>query len=301
MSLALETYREDDPQVGSAISRREGVFLSLVIHAALVALWIVAPEWSAAEPEARAIEPSRESINFVLMTPNVDVPAIAKPAVDHSDRDRRAASPTVSPIPANELPASVGNSIERTVATPPDKPTGAESPPPAAANAASATSTAVPDLNGRYSAETPPPSTAKPAGTGLGQSIKNLQQYLSTQNFNNPQGGQTEPSPFIQFDSKGIEFGPWIRRFLLQLKRNWFAPATGMKGCTSIQFYVHKDGRITDIKIVRPSTIDPFNTSAQAALERTSPTLALPPEYPDDRVLFTVTFLYNVYTVDGCR
>jgi TonB family protein len=294
MSLALETYRQDDPQVGSAISRREGVFLSLVVHAGLVALYVLAPSWSAATPEAHATEPPREHVNFVLMTPRVEVPAIAKPNVEHSDRDRRAASPMAAPVPANELPASVGNTIERTAATPPEKPVNPDSPPPATANAAAAAaSSAAPDLNGRYTAEPPPPATAKPAGSGLGQSIRNLQQYLSTQNFNNPQGGQADPSADIQFDSKGVEFGPWIRRFLLQLKRNWFAPAIASRGCTTIQFYVHKEGRISDIRIVRPSTIEPFNTSAQAALTRTSPTLPLPPEYPDDRILFTVTFIYN--------
>src|SRR5690348_18263498 len=28
----------------------------------------------------------------------------------------------------------------------------------------------------------------------------------------------------IQFDSKGIDFGPWLRRFTAQVKRNWFVP-----------------------------------------------------------------------------
>lgn len=293
MSLALETYRQDEPHVGSAISRREGVLLSLIIHAILVAVWILMPEWSTAESEARVIDPTKESVNFVLMTPRTEVPALARPNVDHSDRDRRAASPVAAPAPANDLPASVGNTIDRTVATPPEKPATADSSPPAAAAAAAAPATAVPDLNGRYTTEPPPPATAKPAGSGLGQSIRNLQQYLSTQNFNNPQGQQGEPSADIQFDSKGVEFGPWVRRFLLQLKRNWFAPAISQRGRTTIQFYVHKDGRITDIKVIRPSTIEPFNTSASAALNRTSPTLPLPAEYPDDRILFTVTFIYN--------
>ena len=43
-------------------------------------------------------------------------------------------------------------------------------------------------------------------------------------------GGQFGPE--IQFDTKGVEFGPWIRRFIAQVKRNWLIPyaAMSMKG-----------------------------------------------------------------------
>ena len=33
--------------------------------------------------------------------------------------------------------------------------------------------------------------------------------------------------PAIQFDTKGVEFGPWIRRFIAQVKRNWLIPVRG--------------------------------------------------------------------------
>ena len=36
-----------------------------------------------------------------------------------------------------------------------------------------------------------------------------------------------EFGPAIQFDTKGVEFGPWIRRFVAQVKRNWFVPVRG--------------------------------------------------------------------------
>jgi hypothetical protein len=288
MSLALETYRQDDPHVGSALSRREGVLLSLVVHAMVVALVVLAPGWIQ-RTGAQTLQAPDESVRFVLMSPRIETPAVAKPNVDHSDRDRRAAAPTAAAVPANELPASIGNTIERTVGAPPEKPAGGEPPVPTP----TASAPPVTDTATRYAAAEPPAATTKPPGSGLGQSIRNLQQYLSQQNYNNPQGAPVEPSADIQFDSKGVEFGPWIRRFLLQLKRNWFAPMTSSRGCTTFQFYVHRDGRITDIKNVRLSTFEPFNTSANAALNRTSPTLPLPVEYPDDRILFTVTFIYN--------
>ena len=274
------------------------IFLVIAIPLLAVVVWMLMPEWTAAQPLANDVGTPRESVKFVQMTPLVETEAVAKQNVEHSDRDRRATAPTTAPVPANDAPPSVGNTIEKSVAAPPpEKPTGSD----ASAGPGAVAASTVPDLGARPPVEAPPQSTAKPAGSGLGQSIRNLQQYLDKQNFNNPQGGAVEPDTHIQFDSKGVEFGPWIRRFLLQLKRNWLAPPITMQGCSSIQFYVHRDGRISDIKVVRPSSIDPFNTSAHAALQRTSPTLPLPTEYPDDRILFTVTFIYNARTIEACR
>ena len=37
----------------------------------------------------------------------------------------------------------------------------------------------------------------------------------------------TDPGATIQFDTKGVEFGPWLRRFVAQVRRNWFVPLRG--------------------------------------------------------------------------
>src|SRR5207245_1172569 len=80
--------------------------------------------------------------------------------------------------------------------------------------------------------------------------------------------------PEIQFDTKGVEFGPWIRRFIAQVKRNWFIPyaAMSMKGHVVITFNVHKDGAITDLSVVGPCPVDAFNNAAFGALSSSNPT-----------------------------
>jgi TonB family protein len=65
------------------------------------------------------------------------------------------------------------------------------------------------------------------------------------------------------------------------------------KGHVVITFVVHKDGRLTDINVIGPCPIEPFNTAAFGALSASNPTVPLPPEYPDDRAPITVTFFYN--------
>ena len=104
-----------------------------------------------------------------------------------------------------------------------------------------------------------------------------------------------EFGPAIQFDTKGVEFGPWVRRFIAQVKRNWFVPyaAMSLRGRVVITFNVHRNGALTDVTVVQPSPVESFNLAARNALLSSNPTAALPPEYPDDKAFFTVTFYYN--------
>ena len=133
------------------------------------------------------------------------------------------------------------------------------------------------------------------SGGSLGDALRNLQRYTQNESFDNQGGGGGQFGPEIQFDTKGVEFGPWIRRFIAQVKRNWFIPyaAMSMKGHVVIQFNVHKDGSITDLQVVGASPVDAFNNAALGALSGSNPTQPLPPEYPDNKAFFTVTFFYN--------
>ena len=130
----------------------------------------------------------------------------------------------------------------------------------------------------------------------IADAIRNVQKYTQKESFVNLQGGGDQDfAPAIQFDAKGVEFGPWLRRFIAQIRRNWFVPyaAMTMKGHVVVTFFVGKDGRITELRVLRPSGIDAFNNSAFNALVASNPTQPLPPEYPDDRAFFTVTFYFN--------
>ena len=117
---------------------------------------------------------------------------------------------------------------------------------------------------------------------------------MPEQIFNNPQGGG-QFGEAIQFDTKGVEFGPWVRRFLAQIRRNWFMPyaAMSLRGHVSVSFNVHKNGSITDIAVVATTGIESFNNSSFNAIAASNPTLPLPPEYPADQAFITITFYYN--------
>ena len=129
----------------------------------------------------------------------------------------------------------------------------------------------------------------------LGQAARNLRQSAQRQTFRNLGGDTGRFGPEIQFDTKGVEFGPWIRRFVAQIKRNWFVPYAiwSMHGNVVITFNVYRDGSLTDLAVARPSGVEAFNNSAFNALRASNPTQPLPPEYPDDQAFFTVTFFFN--------
>jgi TonB family protein len=180
------------------------------------------------------------------------------------------------------MPLSRGDSLDRAAGgkATEDKPVGGEvAPTPAVTEKGKAVAEAAP----------------VPAPADLRGSLKNLQRYLDQQSFNNPRGGMTEQDPDIQFDSKGVDFGPWLRRFVAQVKRNWLIPLNAMSesGRVVITFYIMRDGTIRDLKIVKPSSVGSFNEAAINALRMSNPTVPLPAGYPDDRAFFTVTFHYN--------
>jgi TonB family protein len=251
--------------------------------------------------EARQTLEQQENPRFVFMEPKVEMEVSPPERAELSDLDRRASAKERAPEPKNAMPFARGNTTEKVVT---DNVGPRERPEPPAAPAGGA--------NGEAARELPPlpeanngvvlkPESAKPDMRGpstgvLADAIRNVQKYAGQETFNNQQGGAPNANfPSIQFDAKGVEFGPWLRRFIAQIRRNWFVPyaAMTMKGHVVVTFNVHKDGRITDLTVLKPSSVNAFTNSAFNALAASNPTLALPPEYPDDKAFFTVTFYFN--------
>ena len=303
MYLDFDDHHPDTPRVPSVISVREGVLLSLVLHMALVIAILLKPDVfrSDKEPVPQVVPPAaREAIRYVDMRPLKDQPAPPPRLAEQSDLDRRSATRERAPNPQNTNPFSRGNTPEKIEGGPPAPP---PSPPPPTTPAPETATAAPPtDASGMMASREPAPVATPqrppaPRSQSLGQSLRNLEQYLRTERFDNPQGGATDTYSDIQFDSKGIDFGPWLRRFKAQVERNWIVPDAAMnyRGRTVIQFYVLRNGFIIGLNVVQPAGIAALTTSALSALKLSNPTAKLPDEYQDDRVFFTVTFHYNEY------
>jgi TonB family protein len=319
MYFDFEDYHPSIEPVGRALTKLEMVLLTIIFHLLTVILVLVSPRWLPqilpkflqTVPPPPIVQQARDNPRFVFVQPRVErrVPK-APDRAEASDLDRMARSTQKPPErpPENPLPYARGNSPERIEELQRQAARGrGPDPDPAAGRPMENT----PQTTAPQIAEAPSTlqmPSARPAspqngangrsattGGSLGDALRNLQRYTQGESFDNPGGTGGQFGPEIQFDTKGVEFGPWIRRFIAQVKRNWFIPyaAMSMKGHVVIQFNVHKDGTITDLTVVGPSPVDAFNNAAFGALSGSNPTQPLPPEYPDSKAFFTVTFFYN--------
>jgi TonB family protein len=297
---------------GGPSSRQIAVLASLALHIAMWTFVFEAPKLfpQSAEAERARLalleqQRQRDDTTFVFVQPRLDTTAPKPPDVDElSDKDRQARALERALNPTNPLPFARGNTPERVEAAPPESPARGQGPAPDPA----AGQQASPDqqlAESPSALQSPFPPLPSPSGVGgrsatpggsLGESLQNLTRFIQSDSFDNPKGGNNEFGPAIQFDTKGVEFGPWIRRFVAQVKRNWFVPNAammGIKGHVVITFNVHKSGVITDLTVIGPCPIEAFNSAAFGALLSSNPTQPLPPEYPSEKAFFTVTFFYN--------
>ena len=288
MYFDFEDYRPDTPSLTAPMTRREAVLLALLLHAVFVILYLITPaSWFQVVRAVPVVPDSQQSMQYTRVEPMRELPRVPKLLAPPSDLDRRSSTMEKPPLPKEPDPYSKGNTPDKVEGAAAEKMKGPESPTPSLSDNSQAAK--APTDNGLQSL------MPKPAGGNLGQSLKNLQQYLKDQNFDNQKGGNTDTDAAIQFDSKGVDFGSWLRRFEAQVRRNWFIPQSAMmlSGHVVLTFYVHKNGAISDLQILTPSNVQSFTMSSFNALKLSNPTVPLPPEYPDEKAFFTVTFLYN--------
>ena len=317
MYFNFDDNHPDTPRLPQPLSRREVVLIAVNIHALLLIAILIGPRLpfvremmeqrqKAIEEQARAElererERERERARFVFVQPKLDMtsPKVS-PRADLSDKDRRAQTVQRAERPDNPLPFARGNSPERMEAPPtnlPPKPSVPEPPPSGAENSKPPLLSESPAAPERPPDMTRPSDARGPAVGVIADAIRNVRRYTQpTENYGNVRGGQDQSiGESIQFDSKGVEFGPWLARFIAQVRSNWMIPqaAMSMHGNVSISFVVHKDGRITEVVVSRPSAINAFTLSGRNAILTSNPTIPLPLEYPDDRMPITVTFFFN--------
>lgn len=302
----IDSRYQDELVVGSAISRREGVIYSVVSHTLLILAILLVPKLpifqvspeELARRRAEFEQKLREQADrrFVFVQPRVEMKALQPPdRAPLSDIDRRAQTREAPPQPKNTEAFARGNSPERVEEQNNERAAGEpnQNQPTLQPQPDSQQARVLPPSDEGFRRPQATPEV-RPRGA-LGDALRNLQQYVQKQTFDNPQGGLNQPGASIQFDTKGVEFGPWLRRFIAQVRHNWFIPQAAMTfhGHCVLTFNIHRDGSITDVAVLQPSDIDGFNKAAIGAITGSNPTEPLPPEYPSDKAFFTVTFYYN--------
>jgi len=318
MYFDFEDHRPETPILERPLTRLEQMLLTVIAYLLIVIGLILYPRLpfvkaaeaarlEKLEEQRKQQEDLRERAQFVFVQPRVEVETKVPPKLaELSDRTRRAQSMERARDPKNDIAFSRGNSAEKIIndankerAQPSDAPA-----PPASADNGTANggprdpnALALPTAPQATIARNDPsrnPTLGGPAPGVLSDAIRNVQKYSQGETLQNVQGNG-DFGPSIQFDTKGVEFGPWLRRFVAQIRRNWFVPyaAMSLRGHVVLSFKVHKDGTITDLLVNQPSAIDAFTKSAFNAIKSSNPTVPLPLEFPDENAPFVVTFYFN--------
>ncbi len=97
------------------------------------------------------------------------------------------------------------------------------------------------------------------------------------------------------FDTKGFPLGEYASEIIERIKGNWYIPSNLRKaqGRTTVVFFIDKDGRYTEARIVTSSGSQSLDLAALNAIIGSNPFPPLPKGFPGDHVGAKFVFSYN--------
>jgi len=97
------------------------------------------------------------------------------------------------------------------------------------------------------------------------------------------------------FDTKGFPLGEYANLIKERIKGKWYIPSNlrNSQGHTTVVFYIGKDGRFTDARIVSSSGSKSLDLAALKAVIDSNPFPPLPNGFPGDRVGAKFVLSYN--------
>jgi TonB family protein len=109
--------------------------------------------------------------------------------------------------------------------------------------------------------------------------------------------GLAEQGP-LSFETSWYDWGPYAQSMISRIRVNWYANMpqlirTGIGGVVTIRFTIQRDGRITDVIVLKSSGHPPYDFAARKAIELSSPLAALPADFPNPNERVTAMFYYN--------
>ena len=198
--------------------------------------------------------------------------------------------------------------LDKNEATPPARPVpGTEEPqpaPPAAAPPAAAGANAAKEIAAAVIPPRPDPAAAprvipdriaeaeKTAETGPKPSPE--KRPSQAQVFSDQQAVIRSKESGL-FDTRGFPLGDYASMVIERVKSNWFIPSNlrNSQGRTTVVFYIGRDGRFMDARIVVPSGSASLDLAALSAVVGSNPFPPLPEGFPAGRVGAKFVFSYN--------
>lgn len=109
--------------------------------------------------------------------------------------------------------------------------------------------------------------------------------------------GTAEQGP-LSFETQWFDWGPYAQQMVSRIRVNWYANMpqlirTGIGGVVTVRFTIQRDGRITEITVLKSSGHPPYDFAARKSIELSSPLQALPANFPNANERVTAMFYYN--------
>jgi TonB family protein len=104
----------------------------------------------------------------------------------------------------------------------------------------------------------------------------------------------------LKTDPQGADFKPYLRQILAIVRRNWFSvlPDSArigvLRGSTTIQFIVNRDGSIPKLVIADSSGAQALDRAAVAGLSMSNPLPPLPADFKGGLIRLQFSFNYNM-------
>lgn len=331
--------KSDEPQIHLLIEleaeaarwrRRTMFLLSVLLHAVMIIFALVSPQLfkSGAVMLGISLEPKpRPESTFLYLPPD----ALKRPRPDThilSDKNRIAQGKASKIDPnALQMPYSRGNTPLPEVAGGPPAPAPPAPPAPKPAPG-------TPSSEGQPKPPEPKKEDAQlrltdvPAPTGdgghsrlhlpdttPGEAIMRASRDVargrssgaiggpgdSDAQFNNPSSNFSIGGAQILSDTMGVDFGPYLARVVLNVRRNWYSvipisAQMGQKGRVAIVFEIIKDGSVPTIRLVGSSGSEPLDRAALSAINMSNPFPRLPDQFTGNHLVLQFIFLYNLGT-----
>ncbi len=115
-----------------------------------------------------------------------------------------------------------------------------------------------------------------------------------------PATGQMHSAIELQSDPQGADFRPYLAQILAIVRRHWFGvlPESArmgvLRGRTTIQFMINRDGSIPKLVIADPSGREPLDRAAVAGLSMSNPLPPLPADFKGEFIRLQFSFNYNM-------
>jgi TonB family protein len=116
--------------------------------------------------------------------------------------------------------------------------------------------------------------------------------------FNNLHPNFSTEAPTILSDTRGVDFGPYLARIVMLVRRNWISiipesARLGEKGRVGVVFEILKDGSMPQERMVLSSGSDPLDRAAVNSIHASTPFPPLPQEFTGPHLVLQFVFLYN--------